>query len=124
MQWIVLCHTPLRQVEQPSFRLLLAYLSATSVSYTAIPQLPPRSDATVRAWTMQLFSQPKRALILLLEPPCVNQFTFDLWTSGNHLAFLDLVTHCVNLDGRNFRALLGLRRMRGAHTGEIRVEFS
>ena len=77
IQWIVLCHVSFRQVEESSFRLLLGYLSATSASYTSIPQSLPRSGSTVRAWTMQLFSQQKQALILLLEPLSTIHFTFD-----------------------------------------------
>jgi len=118
IQWVVLCHISFRQVEEPSFRLLLSYLSATSASYTSIPQSLPRSGSTVRAWTMQLFLQQKQALIILLESPCTIHFTFDLWTSGNHLALLGLVAHWINQEGKCCRALLGLRRMYEAHTGE------
>ena len=118
IQWIVLCHISFHQVEQPSFRLLLSYLSATSASYTAIPQSLSRSSTTLRTWTIQLFNQQKQVLILLLESPSVIHFTFDLWTSSNHLALLGLVAHWITLEGKNCGALLGLRRMHGAHTGE------
>ncbi|RPB28790.1 hypothetical protein L211DRAFT_763439, partial [Terfezia boudieri ATCC MYA-4762] len=52
IQWIVCCHISFHQVEQPSFRLLLNYLTAVSASYTAIPKSLPRSSNTVRTWTM------------------------------------------------------------------------
>jgi len=55
-QWIVFCHVSFRQVEEPSFRLLLGYLSATSASYTFIPQSLPHSGSTARACHAALFT--------------------------------------------------------------------
>jgi len=95
-----------------------SHLTSVSASYTSISKSLPKSGNTVRAWTMQLFSEQKRALIRLLESPHVVHFTFDLWSSPNHLAILGLVAHWINLEGRACHALLGLRKMCGAHTGE------
>jgi len=118
VNWIVNCHISFRQVEQPSFRLLLSYLASVSASYTSIPKSLLKSGNTVRAWTMQLYSIQKQALIKLLESCHLIHFTFDLWSSPNHLSLLGLVGHWINADGKACHRLLGLRRLYGAHTGE------
>jgi len=122
VQWIILYHISFRQVEQPSFWLLLSYLTSVSASSTSISKSLPKSGNTVRAWAMQLFSEQKWALIRLLELPHVVHFTFDLWSSPNHLALLGLVAHWINLEGRTCCILLGLRKMCGAHTGETQSQ--
>ena len=45
-------------------------------------------------------------------------FTFDLWTSPNHHAFLGVVGHWVDNGGTLHSTVLGLQRFRGRHTGE------
>lgn len=44
-------------------------------------------------------------------------FSFDLWSSPNHRAFLGIVAHWVDTAGNLHGLLLGLRRFHGAHTG-------
>ena len=107
-----------KMFDQPSFRLLLSYLASVSASYTSIPKSLPKSGNTVRAWTMQLYSIQKQALIQLLESCHLIHFTFDLWSSPNHLSLLGLVGHWINADGKACHGLLGLRRLYGAHTGD------
>ena len=43
-------------------------------------------------------------------------FTFDLWSSANHRAFLEIVGHWVGADGKLHGTLLGLRRFHGSHS--------
>ena len=45
-------------------------------------------------------------------------FTFDLWTSPNHYAFLRVVGHWVDNGGTLHSTVLGLGRCRGRHIGE------
>ena len=45
-------------------------------------------------------------------------FTFDLWTSPNHRAFLGVIGHWVDNQGKLHSTVLGLRRFRERHTGE------
>src|ERR1700735_5582449 len=45
-------------------------------------------------------------------------FSFDLWSSPNHLALLGIVAHWANRNGEIRRGLLALRKINGAHTGE------
>ena len=118
VQWMVECHVSFRQVEEPSFRLLLSYLSAVSSSFISIPQCLPRSGNTIRSWTLQMFVNQKHILIQLLNNAHMVHFSFDMWTSGNNLALLGMVGHWINMEGISCRALLGLRRLSGAHTGE------
>ena len=49
-------------------------------------------------------------------------FTFDLWSSPNHRAFLGIVGHWVGADGKLHGTLLGLRRFHGSHTGINQAE--
>ena len=53
-----------------------------------------------------------------LENTHIVHFSFDMWTSGNHLSLLGVVAHWIDSDSQSCRALLGLRRLSGAHTGE------
>ena len=41
-----------------------------------------------------------------------------MWSSGNHLSLLGVVAHWIDANSQACRALLGLRRLSGAHTGE------
>ena len=118
IQWIISSHISFRQVEEPDFRLLLSYLASVSASYTSIPSSLPRSGNTVPAWAMQLFGEQKQLMIRLLKQAHVVHFSFDLWTSGNHLSLLGFVAHWINSDAKSCRALLGLKRLHGAHFGE------
>ena len=49
-------------------------------------------------------------------------FTFDLWTSPNHRAFLGVVGHWIAADGKLHSTLLGLRRFHSSHTGVNQAE--
>ena len=118
VQWMVECHVSFRQVEEPSFRLLISYLAAITATHTSIPNCLPRSGNTIRSWTMHMFSNQKTILISRLKQTHVVHFSFDMWSSGNHLSLLGVVAHWIDADSQACRALLGLRRLSGAHTGE------
>jgi len=49
-------------------------------------------------------------------------FTFDLWTSPNHKAFLGIVGLWVGEDSKLHGTLIGLRRFHGVHTGINQAE--
>ena len=98
--------------------MLLSYLAAISASYTAIPRCLPKSGNTIRTWITQSFIHHKQILISTLKEILTIHFSFDLWTSGNHLSLLGVVGHWINPDGQVCQGLLGLRRLHGAHTGE------
>lgn len=56
LQWILLCNISFRQVEHPTFRVLLGYLAAITSTFTAIPQQFPRLHNTIKAWVLNHFS--------------------------------------------------------------------
>ncbi|CEJ95185.1 hypothetical protein VHEMI10682 [[Torrubiella] hemipterigena] len=50
-------------------------------------------------------------------------FSIDIWSSPNHRSFLAIVAHFVNLEKRQLqKALLALRELEGAHSGEAIAE--
>ena len=51
---------------------------------------------------------------------CTRQIhiSFDLWTSPNHMSFIGVVGHFINAQYKVESVLLGLRRLRGTHSGE------
>ena len=123
LRWMILCNISFRQVEDNSFRMLLSYLTAVVSSYNAIPHSLPKSGDTIRSWVCGLFANTKDKLKTdLLSAPFSIHFTFDLWTSPNHIAFMGIVGHWVNHDGRSKRALLALPSLNGIHSGENQAE--
>ena len=45
-------------------------------------------------------------------------FSFDLWTSNNGLAILGIVGHWISMEGVIQQALLAMKKIEGAHSGE------
>ena len=124
VQWMVECHVSFRQVEEPSFRLLMSYLAAITASYTSIPNCLPCSGNTIRSWTMQMFSHQKTIFISRSKQTHVVHFSFDMWSSGNQLSLLGVVAHWIDADSQACRALLGLRRLSGAILGKTKDKSS
>ena len=116
---LISCNLSFSHVEQPPFRLLLSYLASISPSYSVISRTLPKSGDTVRSWIMQAYEKYKAVLITQLQCIISVHISFDLWTSPNHMTFMGIVGHWIDPDtGDVRRALLGLRRLLGAHTGE------
>lgn len=65
-----------------------------------------------------MFTQQKAIPILSLENIHMVHFTFDMWSSPNNLSLFGLTGHWIAEDGHVAHALLGLRHLHGAHTGE------
>ena len=95
---MVECHISFRQVEEPSFRLLISYLAAITASYTSIPNCLPRSGNTIQFWAMHIFSNQKTILISHLKQTHVVHFRFDMWSSRNHLFLLGVVAYWIDVD--------------------------
>ena len=121
-QWIVEFNISFHQVENPSFRLLPSYLAAMNSSYTAVPRSLPRSSNTVRAWILHTYKQHKHSLIQQLMDINSVHFSFDLWSSPNHMALLGLTAHWIGVKSDTYHVLLGLRHLYGAHTGENQAQ--
>ena len=86
-------------------------------SHTAISRALPHSGSTIKSWILEHFAKAKLAVQRSLEGANVVHFSFDLWSSPNHRAFLGVVAHWVDSSGHLHSLLLGLRRFLGAHTG-------
>lgn len=101
LRWMVSCNISFRHVEDNSFRMLLSYLTVVVSSYNAIPHSLPKSGDTIQSWVCSLFANTKDQLQTdLLSAPFSIHFTFDLWTSPNHIAFMGIVGHWVNKDDK------------------------
>ena len=86
-------------------------------SHTVIRKALPHSGTTIRNWILDHFLQTKLIVKKNLEGTKIVHFTFDLWTSPNHRAFLGVVGHWVDECGSLHGVLLGLRRFIGSHSG-------
>jgi hypothetical protein len=113
IRWMIICNIPFIAVENPTFRLLLAYLAACvrrfpiflildyiltfkTASYTAIPKNLPRSDNTIRSWILDLYKQSHISIRNLINmTDTAVHISLDLWTSPNHRSFLAVVGHMV-----------------------------
>ena len=113
IQWIVVMHISFSQVENDWFRDFLAVFN------TKLAALIPKSGNTVRVWIMQDF-QRRRSDIekQLKESRSLIHLSYDLWTSPNHLALVAVIGHYVSSEYKVETTLLGLRRLKGPHSGE------
>lgn len=86
---------------QLSFTLLVGDLFVTflQVLYPKISDLIPSSSNTLRSYVMDMFTERKKKLKTALHnSPSLVHFSFDLWTSPNHLALLGVVAHYIDED--------------------------
>jgi hypothetical protein len=89
-------------------------------THTAIPKNLPQSGNTVRTWILSRFKEGQDSLrsSLAICNTAIH-ISFDVWTSPNHRSFLAVVGHYTDYgQGEVKNALLGFRRLLGAHTGE------
>ena len=116
LRWIVCTNVSFSEVEHEQFRELLIYCNAV------LGDLLPRSHNTIRDWVMKEF-QAQRARVQGILAAYSGQvhLSFDMWTSTNSLALLGIVGHWID-GGAVQTALFGMKRLRGAHTGENMAE--
>ena len=50
--------------------------------------------------------------------------SFNLWSSPNHYALYGVITYFAGQDSHNHSVLIGLKRMKGAHSGENIAEIA
>lgn len=78
-----------------------------------------KSSQTIRNWAQSEYvaaqSQVKQ---ILVEARSRIHISFDLWTSPNGYALCAICAHFVGSNVRNNTVLLGLKRMKGPHSGE------
>jgi hypothetical protein len=113
IEWIVVMHIAFSQVENDWFRRFLAVLSPSLEKWI------PRAGNTVRAWILAQFERRQEDIKKQLH--CSKSrihLSFDLWTSPNNISFVGVVGHYMNSRYNVETVLLGLRRLRGTHSGE------
>ena len=113
IHWIVCMHIPFSIVENTFFQNFISTISST------IASMLPLDGDTIRGWIMGEFQLKKAEIKRSLHiSKSLIHFSFDLWTSPNALAMLGIVAHYMDNLGKNYTVLIGLRRLRGPHSGE------
>jgi hypothetical protein len=113
IRWIVCMHVALSVIEHHTFRELVVYIC---------PALEPffvKTGKTIRRWILEEFKKQRvRVKDELGLAKSMIHVSFDLWTSPNSLGFVAAVAHFLDKDLKNRSLLIGMRRVRGSHSGE------
>jgi hypothetical protein len=113
LRWIVKQQIAFDEVEDEDFQAMLLALSTSVEKYLV------QSSQTIRNWAQSEYvaaqSQVKQ---ILVEARSRIHISFDLWTSPNGYALCAICAHFVGSNIRNNTVLLGLKRMKGPHSGE------
>ena len=119
IQWIVCYQVALSAVENQQFRDLIALCSASLVACL------PSSGNTVRRWIIDSFEARKAAMITDIQSNINSAIhvSFDLWTSGNSLAFMAVVIHYIDKQYKNRTRLIAMKRVHGSHSGVHQAEI-
>jgi hypothetical protein len=113
IEWVVVMHITFSQVESKWFRRFLGSLSPTLEGWI------PRAGNTVKKWILAEFKQRQEKVKKRLHASKSRiHLSFDLWTSPNNFAIVSVVGHFMGPNYKVETTLLGLRRLRGKHTGE------
>ena len=112
VRFITACSLPLRMVECPEFRALLAYLNHD------IESCLPDTHTTVKKWIMRRYASEKdRVKQRIQSAKSQIHISRDLWTSPNSLAILGVVAHYVTEDGQLEHTTLAMKDIDGEHDG-------
>lgn len=136
--FIVICQMALSLVTNDIFVEFLRII------YPSITQILPSSQNTIRDWVITAFEARRIKLkASLSRSESMIHFSFDLWTSPNHLALLGIVAHYIDEYGQNqsvssnlllvhfecfcsnlftLQTLIAIRQLHGAHSGENQAE--
>ena len=113
IEWIVVMHITFSQVENEWFRRFLEVLSPSLANWI------PQSGNTVKNWILTEFKRRQKEIRNQLQISKSRiHLSFDLWTSPNHMTFVGVVGHYMSSQYKVETVLLGLRRLRGPHSGE------
>ncbi len=106
------------QVENKTFRALLLYFC------TALEVYLSSSGCTIKNWLLEEFKRKKSALKEELRiSKSLIYLTFDGWIFSNKLSFLGVVAYYMLSNGEIKASLLGLKQLKGAHSGENIAEI-
>lgn len=105
-------HIPFSIVENVRFQTWVN--TTTSIGARFLP----KDGDTIRNWILLEFKRKQKELVAAFQTSkSFIHFSFDLWTSPNFQSILGIVRHFINAKGKNITTLLGLRRLRGSHSG-------
>ena len=89
---------------QLSFYLVVdqIFIEFLKTIFPMIEEIIPSSSNTIRAWILEAFKERKAKMIEVFgRSKSMVHFSFDLWTSPNHLALLGIVAHYIDEYGQN-----------------------
>ena len=113
IQWIVIAHIALSCVEQQSFQTLIELLNPVVFEYLYT------AGNSIRKLIIQEHQRRQGIICEALQrSPSKIHLSFDLWTSPNSLAFCGVVAHFLTPELKSKSLLIGLKRVRGCHSGE------
>lgn len=106
-------HVALSMVEHHTFRDLILYI------YPALRPFFAKTGNTIRRWILAEFKKQRvRVKEELALSKSMIHISFDLWTSPNSLGIVAVVAHFLDKDLKNQSLLIGMRKIRGSHSGE------
>jgi hypothetical protein len=113
IMFIVMCNIAFSVVESQYFQALLE-----SCSHALKPFFVTAGN-TVKKWILEEFEKKRLEVKAeLAKARSRIHISFDGWSSPNGLALVGVVVHYLDKDLVNRSYLIGMRRIRGAHTGE------
>ena len=113
IRWIVTMHIALACVESDTFRAWVVYIAPGLEQYLV------RTGDTIRKWILWEFAKQRRYIKNELATARSRIYmSFDLWTSPNSKGLVGVVFHFLDKDLKVCNLLAGMKRVKGAHTGE------
>lgn len=110
---IAACNLPLRFTECEAFRMLVQYLNNLG------GDILPESHHTLKGWVQrQYLDGHAKTKVYLSKFQSKIHISNDGWKSDNSLSIIGFVGHGVDEFGELVEVVLGMRQMRGPHTGE------
>lgn len=94
--WIVMCQLSL------SLAVNELFIEFLQVLYPSVEALLPSASNTIRKWVLEAFEDRQKYIQEDLRKAISKiHFSFDLWTSPNHLALMGVVAHYIDEFGQN-----------------------
>jgi hAT family C-terminal dimerisation region len=114
LNWITHNHISFREVESEEFQLFCNSLNEKYQLYI------PSSHGQISIWVQDEYQHQKNDIrAKISHAKSQIHLSFDLWTSPfRNFAVLAVVGHFLSGENKNTALLLGLRRIRGSHSGE------
>jgi hypothetical protein len=106
-------HIALTCVESEAFRDWVLYICPALDKYLVI------SGDTIRRWIMKEFVRQRSEIKKELATARTRiHVSFDLWTSPNSKGLIGVIFHYLDKNLKACSLLVGMKRLKGAHTGE------